>query len=148
MKSNSQRIDPVKRVAQQREQNAAETLSKVQASYGQAQAKLHELVQYRTDYLAEFQYRAKKGMSGSQLQHYKSFLLQLEKAIETQQRQIELLQGQVSQQRKEWQSRNQRSQAVDKYQQKLKQKEIADRDRKEARRLEDDLNNLNNSVKQ
>ncbi|WMS87666.1 flagellar export protein FliJ [Pleionea litopenaei] len=140
MKPVSQRIEPVKKVAQQREQRAADQLNKTQTDYQSAQHKLHELVQYRTDYLAEFQYRAAKGMSGIQLQHYKSFLSQLDKAIAAQQQQILQLQTQVSQSRKQWQSQNQRTQAVNKYQDKLKQKERLQSERKQARVLEDDFN--------
>ncbi len=142
MKSTSQRIEPVKRVAEQKEKQAAQTLNQAQANYNHAQSKLDELVQYRVDYLAEFQARAQRGMSGTQLQHYKGFLSQLDRAIESQQKQIEQLKYQVSQQRQAWQSSNQRSQVVSKYQQKMQQKEQAKKDASEDRRVEDDVNNL------
>ncbi|PWK49156.1 flagellar export protein FliJ [Pleionea mediterranea] len=145
MKSSSQRIEPVKKVAEQREKKAADTLSRAQNVYGEAQSKLHELVQYRSDYMSEFQFRAQRGMSGSQLQHYKSFLLQLDKAIETQKQQIELLQGEVNKQRSQWQSRSQRTQAVSKYQQRVQKKEQLNKDKAENRQIEDDINNLRHS---
>lgn len=140
MKPVSQRIEPVKKVAEQREKKAADALSQAQQSFGQAQQKLTELVQYRTDYIAEFQYRAKKGMSGSQLQHYKSFLSQLDRAISMQQQQLEQLKNNVQQQRKEWQSTSQRTQAVSQYQTKMKTREHVERERRSARQQEDDLN--------
>ncbi|NVJ49498.1 MAG: flagellar export protein FliJ [Gammaproteobacteria bacterium] len=148
MKSVSKRIEPVKKVALQQEQKAADRLHQSQADFQSAQAKLHELVQYRSDYLAEFQFRAQKGMSGSQLQHYKTFLSQLEKAIKAQQEQIAQLQGRVTDNRQQWQAQNQRSQAVNKYQEKLKQRERNHSERQQARVLEDDFNNLTTGSKQ
>ncbi len=143
MKPVSQRIEPVKKVAEQREKKAADALNQAQQTFGQAQQKLTELVQYRTDYIAEFQYRAKKGMSGSQLHHYKAFLSQLDRAISMQQQQLEQLKHSVQQQRKEWQNTNQRTQAVSQYQSKMKNKEHIEKERKTARQEEDDINNLN-----
>jgi flagellar FliJ protein len=127
---------------QQRERKAADALNKAQQSFGQAQQKLNELVQYRIDYIAEFQYRAQKGISGSQLQHYKLFLAQLDKAIAMQQQQINQLQMAVQQQRKEWQSTNQRSQAINQYQAKMRNQEQQEHEKKASRQLEDDINTL------
>jgi flagellar FliJ protein len=142
MKPVSKRIEPVKKVVQQRERKAADALNKAQQSFGQAQQKLNELVQYRIDYIAEFQYRAQKGISGSQLQHYKLFLAQLDKAIAMQQQQINQLQMAVQQQRKEWQSTNQRSQAINQYQAKMRNQEQQEHEKKASRQLEDDINTL------
>jgi flagellar FliJ protein len=147
MKPVSKRIEPVKKVVQQREKKAADALTQAQQSFGQAQQKLSELVQYRIDYIAEFQYRAQKGMSGSQIQHYKQFLAQLDKAIAMQEQRLNELQSIVQRQRKEWQSTNQRTQAIHQYQTRLQKKELINKEKREARQLEDDVNSRRTGVK-
>ncbi|MEE4246632.1 MAG: flagellar export protein FliJ [Kangiellaceae bacterium] len=141
MKSTAQRIDPVKQVAQQKEKSAANTLTQSQQKFGSAQTKLHELIQYRADYVSEFQHKAKKGMQGSQLQHYKAFLGQLDKAISAQQQQIELLKSQLDQDKHNWQQTNHRSKMVSNYQAKVAQKENDAKQKRDGRALEDDYNN-------
>ncbi len=128
----SQRIAPVKQLAEQKEQKSAEQLGKARQSFVEAQQKLHELTQYKADYIAEFQFKAKKGISGAQLQHYQTFMIQLDKAIEVAQKQIHTLQYSVRQQKEQWQKHNQRSQVVTSYHQKLKSNE-----RKKAEKLHD-----------
>ncbi|WP_144395175.1 flagellar export protein FliJ [Pleionea sediminis] len=147
MKSTSKRIEPVKRVAEQKEQQAAQSLGQAQSNFSNAQAKLDELIQYRVDYLSEFQYLAQRGMTGTQLQHYKSFLSQLDKAIESQQQRIEQLKHEVTRQRQAWQQTNQRAKVVTKYQEKMRGKEQAKRAASEDRRIEDDVNSLRFSRK-
>ncbi|MCO7226122.1 flagellar export protein FliJ [Pleionea sp. CnH1-48] len=140
MKPRSQRIEPVKRLAKQKEQGAADALGKANQSCQNAEHRLSELVRYRADYLAEFHFRAGKGMSGAQLQHYKHFLGQLDNAIEQQKHQLNKLQKEMAEKRKLWQKQNSRAEAVNRYQQKVRTAEIKESDIKESRAAEDTFN--------
>jgi len=65
MNEKSKRMEPVKMVAQFKEQKSAQEFGLEQRMNQQALEKLKELIQYRVDYLDDFQRRAEKGISGA-----------------------------------------------------------------------------------
>ena len=121
--SRSKRMEPVKQLRQQQEIKAAGNLSQAQQRYQEARQRLEELKVYKNEYLSEFSHKAQKGMSGSQLQHYKTFLGQIDNAINQQQQQTDKLNFELGEQRKSWQSKHAKTQAISRYQQKMQTQE-------------------------
>jgi len=101
----SQRLEPVVKVAQNREQQAARALGDSQQALSQAEQRLDELKNYREEYVRRFHASGAAGMSAVQMGDYRLFLSNLSRAIE---QQVELVQqavAAVEQQRQQWFSR-------------------------------------------
>ena len=80
----SKRLEPVKKIAQEKETAAA---IKVKNSVQQQQAcveQLEKLKGYREDYIAQFKIKGQKGMSASRLHEYQVFVQKIDKAIDEQ----------------------------------------------------------------
>jgi flagellar FliJ protein len=100
MKKKSQRLRPVVRVAENREQQAVRALGESQTAMNLAKQKLAELENYRQDYLQNFQESGKAGMSAARMEDYRRFLQKLDAAIE-QQKQVLAQAGYVVEQRRQ-----------------------------------------------
>jgi len=101
----SQRLDPVVRVAENREQQAARSLGNSQSALNQAQQRLNELRNYREEYVQRFHANGAIGMSAVQMGDYRLFLSNLSCAIEQQAGLVKQAATVVEQQRQQWFSR-------------------------------------------
>ncbi len=101
----SQRLEPVVRVAENREQQAARSLGDSQLALNQAQQRLDELENYRKEYIQRFHTTGATGMSAVQMGDYRLFLSNLSRAIEQQIGLVKQAAVTVEQQRQQWFSR-------------------------------------------
>lgn len=98
----SQRLKPVVKVAENREQQAARALGDSQSAFAQAEQRLAELKQYREEYIQRFHTNGAAGMSAVQMGDYRLFLSNLSNAIEQQVEQVKQAASVVDQQRQQW----------------------------------------------
>lgn len=129
--TRSKRMNPVLRVAEHREKDAARRLGQTQQRLQQQQARLRELIGYRDEYNLKFQQTCGAGVDVKQLQEYRMFLARLNDAIAQQQRVLASVQREVEQARTGWLRTRSRSQALDKVRDRF-----IDAERQEAERRE------------
>ncbi len=98
----SQRLDPVIKVAENREQQAARSLGDSQSALSQTQQRLDELKNYREEYIQRFHATGAVGMSAVQMADYRLFLSNLSRAIEQQNGLVQQAIATVEQQRQQW----------------------------------------------
>ncbi len=98
----SQRLEPVVRVAENREQQAARSLGDSQLALNQAQQRLDELENYRKEYIQRFHTTGATGMSAVQMGDYRLFLSNLSRAIEQQIGLVKQAVVTVEKQRQQW----------------------------------------------
>ncbi len=80
----STRLQPVVKVAENREQQAAKALGDSQAVLTQAEQRLADLKQYREEYIQRFHTAGAAGMAAAQMEDYQKFLHKLSMAIKQQ----------------------------------------------------------------
>lgn len=104
-KKRSQRLEPVVKLAENREQQAARALGDSQSALNQAEQRLDELKNYREEYIQRFHANGAVGMSAVQMGDYRLFLSNLSRAIEQQAELVTQAAAVVEQQRQQWFSR-------------------------------------------
>ena len=127
----SQRIEPVVKVAENREQEAARLLGDAQSALAQAQQRLTELDGYRDEYIKRFHTTGSAGMSAMQMMDYRAFLLKLDQAIAEQGIVVEQATHLVEQQRQEWFARRGKVKMLDTVVARYQADEQRDANRKE-----------------
>lgn len=136
----SERLEPIKQIAANHEQDAATELGKSQRALNEHEQKLEQLINYRGEYAKLFHAHGSRGMDGSQLQAYQTFIGQLDIAIKQQREMIIRANNERDVKREEWKVRHTRTQALDKTVDRMKQTERKADDTKEQKEL-DDINN-------
>ena len=127
----SQRFEPVVKVAENREQEAARLLGEAQSALTQAQQRLNELEGYREEYIKRFHATGSTGMSAAQMMDYRAFLLKLDQAIAEQGIVAEQATHFVEQQRQEWFAKRGKVKMLDTVVARYQAVEQRDADRKE-----------------
>ncbi len=82
----SSRLQPVARLAEDKQQKAARRLGDIRQKLQQQRQQLQELESYRVEYLDRLHDAARNGIKAAQLRHYQSFVSKLSEAIEQQQK--------------------------------------------------------------
>ena len=134
---SSKRFKPVKRVAESREQKAAQALGSSQRAARNEEARLEELRRYHKEYLDRFHDAARAGISVAQLQEYRAFLRKLELAIGEQEKIVRESQQDCSTRKALWQEKRQRNQALGKVMDKFRSAEHKARDTREQKETDD-----------
>lgn len=98
----SRRLQPVVKVAESREQQAARALGQSQQDLAQAEQRLAELEAYREEYIRRFHSEGATGMSAAQMGDYRQFLHKLARAIEQQGHVVGQAKKAVEAQRQHW----------------------------------------------
>ncbi|MFA5627381.1 MAG: flagellar export protein FliJ [Thiohalomonadaceae bacterium] len=83
--SRAKRMQPIVRITQMREEDAARELGKAQRQLKEQKDRLAELCLYRKEYLQTFQAQGSASISAVHFQEFHRFLANLEQAIEQQQ---------------------------------------------------------------
>ena len=136
----SERMEPIKQIAANHERDAAHALGQSQASLNEHETKLQQLKLYRTEYAKLFQEHGSRGMDGSQLQAYQTFIAQIDMAIQQQRDMIQHANKDRDEKRDDWQSRHTRTQALDKTVERFKKTEQTQQNSRDQRE-QDDHNN-------
>ncbi len=127
----SKRLEPIKKLAYNREKTAAKLLGESVEAKKIEEAKLERLEQYRREYLAGMDEKVKTGVSGATLQHYHQFLSKLDVAIKQQKEVISRCQQRIAANQSQWQNDHGRHEAIGKVMDRLKVKENQVREKKE-----------------
>lgn len=135
--TRSKRMNPVLKVAEHREKDAARRLGQTQQRLQQQQARLRELIGYRDEYNLKFQQTCGAGVDVKQLQEYRLFLSRLNDAIAQQQRVIVNAEREVERARAGWLSTRTRSQALDKVRDRFIHAERQEAERREQADLDE-----------
>lgn len=143
--TGSKRLQPVQRLAESKEQDAARELGKSQRNVEQQKSRLEELRQYHTEYNERFQAAARAGISAAQLHEYRAFLVNLENAIKEQEKTVTASQQASFVQKEEWKRKHTRTQALGKVMQRYKNNEQQARDNREQKDADDRSQRSRNS---
>lgn len=136
----SERIEPIKQIAADHEQNAVQDLGQSRRALSEHEMKLEQLIQYRAEYARLFQEHGSRGMDGSQLQAYQGFLSQLDVAIRAQRGMIQQVKLECEDKRHEWQQRHTRTEALSKTIDRFRAAENKQKDKQEQKEADDHTN--------
>jgi len=131
--TRSKRMQPVQRVAQNREQNAVQKLGQSQQNLDAQRARLEELRAYRDQYARDFELSGGSGLDATRVQDYRVFLNRLGEAIRQQETLIEQCCSQHEQTRQQWIKTHTHSQAIDKVVSRYRREDHRQQDLKEQR---------------
>ena len=127
----SKRFQPVKRVAESRESDAARELGHSQKRMRDHEAKLEDLKRYHQEYLERFETTARQGMSASQMQEYRVFLEKLDMAIREQEKVVLASKSECVTRKEQWQQKRVRTQALGKVMDRFKSAELKVQEKRE-----------------
>jgi flagellar FliJ protein len=128
----AQRLQPVARIADLRQQDAAAELRKSRETLRRYQDKLAEMRAYREDYLRRFQEQGAGGIRAEAIREFQAFLAKLDTTITQLEGLVEGARRQCDQTRNQWLKKRARSRALDGVLDRYR-----DRERLEERRRED-----------
>ena len=112
--TRSKRMQPVQRLAHNREQEAVQKLGRSQQYLDAQKTKLEELRAYREQYARDFAASGGAGFGATRMQDYRLFLNRLGEAIRQQEALMAQFQSQHEQNRRHWIESRSHSQAIDK----------------------------------
>jgi len=135
--TRSKRIQPVVRIAENREQDAARVLGESLKQLEAQEQRLQELTLYRDEYTRRFQNHAGGGMVPARMQDFRAFLVQLNQAIDQQRDVVERVRRESEQCRHQWLDQRTRAKALDKVVERYQREELRDADRREQKLLDE-----------
>ena len=124
MKKKSARLRPVEKLAEDKAKSATEDMVSARNSHQSQELKLNELIRYRSEYIEEFQSRAKNGMPATQLQQYQQFISQLEVAIKQQRVNVSQAVEVLDDRQSHWRDKNSHKKAINKVINRFKKQEF------------------------
>ena len=131
--TRSRRMQPVQRVAHNREQNAVQKLGQSQQYLAAQQARLDELRSYREQYTKDFEASGGGGLGAIRLRDYRVFLNRLNEAISQQEALLTQCNCQHEETRQQWMQTRTHSQAIDKVVQRFHDEEQRQQERREQK---------------
>lgn len=108
----SQRLNPIVDNAAKASEIALLKVGRINAAWAQDTAQLTDLVEYRAEYLARFREGNQVAMSAQKVMELRAFLVQLDQAIGSQERQVEARFQQLQQEQQVWKAVRRKEQAV------------------------------------
>lgn len=135
--SSSKRLQPIKKLADNKEKAAAQSLGKSVEFRKLQISKLAQLRNYRTEYINSMALKTQEGMYGDKLQQYHLFLTKLDTAIEQQQLLVNESDKNVAQSQDNWRSDNSRANAISSAINKMKSKESKQNDKRESAQVDE-----------
>ncbi len=128
----SQRLKPIKKMAQTKEKSAAKALGESLEKQRVENSKLEQLECYKKEYLNEMEYKIRQGVTGATLQHYHHFLNKIDQAIIQQNEVLKQCGEQLSYVQGQWQDKRSRSRAITQVMDKMQDSEKKIINKKEA----------------
>ena len=104
-------LQPLLELAQQRSEDAAQTLQRLKQVWQEAELKLSQLETYLDEYRMRLQESTQNGLAIDQWRDYQTFIVKLEIAIKTQGEEIERCRLRWEQSQIEWQTREREAKA-------------------------------------
>ena len=133
----SKRLQPVRQIVENKANDAAKAMVEARQTRDAHQAKLKSLIEYKQDYLVQFQERAKGGISAAQLHHYQSFIAQLEMAISQQEEVVKQAGQTLDQRQHHWRNKHNHKKAMDKVVTRYQKAEQKQADKREQAQLDE-----------
>jgi len=147
MKRVSKRLEIVKRLAELKQQRAAEALGQaINHAQAQQQQKLM-LEEYQRDYGSRFKSEGAQGVNAFSLLNYRQFFTNLDNASGVQSERIQLSEQQLANRRQEWQGAYGRQITLENLIERKKLAEDIEEEKKEQAEQDDRFNNLSNYKK-
>jgi len=135
--SRSRRMQPVWRVAESREREAAQAVGKAQRLFEEESARLGELRHYRQEYQRHIEETGAAGVTAARLMELRRFLGRLGLAIEQQQGRIAAARQQLEQKRRLWREAQGRMQALESVMERYRHEEAREGARREQRETDE-----------
>jgi flagellar protein FliJ len=110
----SERMQMVKKVADDFERRRAEALAVCERRVSESEKKLTDLENYRAGYVRDFDTRAKSGIGAAAAQNFQAFLVKLEEAMRQQEQVIDTARKQRDAEEEKWRSAAQRAEIIGK----------------------------------
>jgi len=133
----SKRMEPVLRIAESREDQAAHAFAESRRQLGEHERQLVQLQGYRREYQMQIDNQAAAGITASRLVDTHRFLAQLDKAITQQQMVVEQATRLCNQKRQHWLMSRQKSQSLEKAKTRFETLERQHEDRREQKVLDE-----------
>ena len=114
MNKRSVRLKPIEKLAEDKEKLAVTDMLLAREEQHSQQKKLNELVQYRAEYIEQFQSRGKQGMQANQVQQYQQFIHQLDLAIKQQKITLKRTEQVLDERQNQWLNKNSHKRAMNK----------------------------------
>jgi len=112
--TRSKRMQPVQRIAEMRERDAARELGNAQRVLQEQEGRLAELRAYQAEYARNFETLGSAGISAARFQEYQRFMASLNQAIEQQQVVVQNAIRACNQRKQLWQQAYGKSKSLDK----------------------------------
>jgi len=135
--TRSKRMQSVADLAKNREDNAARVLGERRKFLEQQKQRLAELMMYREEYAIKFQSTGNQGLTISQLNEYRHFLIKLNMAIVQQRTHIDMATDDCQLFQQKWLDSRSHTQALDKVVERYRNQEIKVLERKEQKELDE-----------
>lgn len=135
--TRSKRIHSVVRIARNKEHDAAVVFGESQTRLQQEQQRLQELISYREEYSGRVNAPGGEGLSGARMNEHRMFLNRLNTAIDQQNELIRKLENVLENDRAEWLSKHQRTQALGKVEDRYRREEHQHREKQEQKESDD-----------
>lgn len=135
--TRSQRMRPVREVADGRQRRAQQALAQAQDELAQQEARLRQLLEFRGEYDQRLSDESSAGLGAGRLQDFRSFLVTLGQAIDEQSARVETSRRELDRRRDEWLALKQRTEAIDKVVTRLQDEEQRDEQRRDQRSLDE-----------
>ena len=133
----SKRLQPVMKVAESRERDAARLLGEAQREREAQEARLAELIAYWDEYARRFHAQGDAGLDAARARDYRVFLSRLNEAIHFQRRRVEQCRLDYEASRQRWLATRARARAVDKAVARCRQQELRVAARREQRECDE-----------
>lgn len=135
--TKSKRFKPIAKLADSKEQHAAQILGKSQQILNTHQQRLTELKTYRAEYVDGYMLAGGQGMSIDHMRNYRFFLENLDKAIAQQEAVVAESSQLMNQDKSQWFDSLSRKKVLDKVIDKYKHQERKEGAKKEQREIDD-----------
>jgi flagellar FliJ protein len=133
----SDRLKPVQRLSEAREQDAAKALGVSNRNLSEQEQRLAELEQYREEYTRYVRQRGESGVTAAKLVELQNFLQNLNKAIEQQRQVLAMAKQRSEQSKQQWNKARGRNKALDKVAERYRQEEERNAARQEQKETDE-----------
>lgn len=134
--TRSQRMEPVKQLAEDKAEAAARALADAQRRLDEQNRRLTQLREFRAQYHQQRTRSGESGIDGFRLRDYNAFVSRIDEAILQQQLEITQLTATVETKRKQWTELLSRARAIDKVVDRYIDSERRDEDRRDQQQAD------------
>lgn len=133
----AKRISPIIRIAQNAVNEALSFMGELQQKLDSEKQKTTTLEQYQLEYQSSFAKRGNTGVTGLEIQHFESFMLQITGALEQQDQQVKQIEHQLKQSQEIYQQLNQKLKSYEKLESRLNEQALASENRQMQKFLDE-----------